>query len=84
MSLEKSKKFEHIFEDEECVSIWKYDLNKFPHGPISVEHKWKASYLKELETVNGIKLKVIIIDYINILYTVNVKFTESELDGKNY
>ena len=49
MSLEKSKKFEHIFEDEESVSIWKYDLSKFPHGPISVEHKWKASYLKELE-----------------------------------
>ena len=45
----KSKKFEHIFEDGDCVSIWKYDLSKFPHGPISVEHKWKASYLKELE-----------------------------------
>ena len=29
MSLEKSKKFEYTFEDEDCVSIWKYDLNKF-------------------------------------------------------
>jgi hypothetical protein len=49
MSSEKSKKFEHIFEDADCISIWKYDLNKFGNGPISVEHKWKSSYLKELE-----------------------------------
>lgn len=49
MNSEKSKKFEYIFEDVDCVSIWKYDLSKFQHGPISVEHKWKAAYLKELE-----------------------------------
>lgn len=46
---EKPKKFEYIFEDEEGSSIWKYDLNKFPNGPISVEYKWKASYLNEME-----------------------------------
>jgi hypothetical protein len=46
---EKPLKFEYIFEDEDCTSIWKYDLNKFPNGPVSVEYKWKASYLKELE-----------------------------------
>lgn len=46
---EKPKKFEYIFEDEESTSIWKYDLNKFPNGPVSVEYKWKASYLKEIE-----------------------------------
>lgn len=46
---EKPKKFEYIFEDEESTSIWKYDLTKFPNGPVSVEYKWKASYLKELE-----------------------------------
>jgi len=27
---EKPKKFEYIFEDEDCTSIWKYDLNKQP------------------------------------------------------
>jgi hypothetical protein len=31
---EKPKKFEYIFEDEDCTSIWKYDLNKQPNGPI--------------------------------------------------
>ena len=46
---EKPTKFEYIFEDEESRSIWKYDLNKFPNGPISVEYKWKASYLNEME-----------------------------------
>jgi hypothetical protein len=46
---EKPTKFEYIFEDEESTSIWKYDLNKFPNGPVSVEYKWKSSYLKEVE-----------------------------------
>jgi len=46
---EKPTKFEYIFEDEESTSIWKYDLVKFPNGPVSVEYKWKAHYLKELE-----------------------------------
>lgn len=46
---EKPKKFEYIFEDEESTSIWKWDLEKQPNGPISVEYKWKSQYLKELE-----------------------------------
>ncbi len=46
---EKPKKFEYIFEDEDCTSIWKYDLNKQPNGPISVENKYTAKYLKEME-----------------------------------
>jgi hypothetical protein len=46
---EKPRKFEYIFEDEESKSIWKYDLNKFQNGPVSVEYHWKAHYLKELE-----------------------------------
>jgi hypothetical protein len=46
---EKRKKFEYIFEDEDSKSIWKYDLNKFQNGPVSVEYHWKAHYLKELE-----------------------------------
>lgn len=46
---EKPTKFEYVFEDEESTSIWKYDLKKQPFGPISVEYKWKAHYLKEME-----------------------------------
>lgn len=47
--LEKPTKFERIYEDEDCVSIWKYDLNKQPNGPISVENKYTAKYIKEME-----------------------------------
>jgi hypothetical protein len=43
------RKFEYIFEDEDCTSIWKYDLDKQPNGPISVENKYTAKYLKEME-----------------------------------
>ena len=46
---EKPTKFEYIFEDDECTSLWKYDLKKFPNGPVSVEYKFKAHYLKEIE-----------------------------------
>lgn len=44
---EKLKKFQHIFKDEDGVeSIWKYDLSKFPNGPISVENKFPPHYEK--------------------------------------
>jgi hypothetical protein len=46
---EKNRKYEHIFTSNECVSIWKYDLDKFANGPISVEHKWDNEYLKRME-----------------------------------
>jgi hypothetical protein len=47
---DKPRKFEHIYKDDDgCESIWKYDLDKFPNGPISVEHKYPVKYLKEME-----------------------------------
>ena len=46
---EKPVKFEYIFEDDESTSIWKYDLKKFPNGPVSVEYHFKSHYLKEIE-----------------------------------
>lgn len=46
---EKPTKFEYIFEDDESKSIWKYDLKKFPNGPVSVEYHFKSHYLKEIE-----------------------------------
>lgn len=45
----KPRKFQYIFEDEESTSIWKYDLDKQPNGPISVENKYTAKYLNEME-----------------------------------
>jgi hypothetical protein len=47
---DKPRKFEHIYKDDDgCESIWKYDLDKFPNGPISVENKYPLKYLKEME-----------------------------------
>ena len=39
--------FERTYKDEDCIMIWKYDLSKFQNGPVSVEMKWTAEYLKE-------------------------------------
>jgi hypothetical protein len=39
--------FERVYKDEDCTTIWKYDLTKFTNGPISVEFKWTAEYLKQ-------------------------------------
>jgi hypothetical protein len=44
---DKPRKFEHIYKDADgSESIWKYDLDKFPNGPISVEQRYSAEYLK--------------------------------------
>jgi hypothetical protein len=40
----KPPKFERIYEDDECTSIWKYNLLKNPYGPIEVEYKWKKNF----------------------------------------
>ena len=47
---DKPRKFEHIYKDDDgCESIWKYDLDKFKNGPISVENKYPAGYIKDLK-----------------------------------
>jgi len=46
----KPKKFEVVYKDDDGFeSVWKYDLNKFPNGPISVENKYPAGYIKDLK-----------------------------------
>ena len=47
--MDNKTKFERTYKTAECTSIWKYDLNKFTNGPISVEHKWNQEYLKEIQ-----------------------------------
>ena len=48
--IDKPTKFEHVYKDDDGVeSIWKYDLKKFPNGPISVENKFPAGYDKMLK-----------------------------------
>lgn len=47
---DKPRKFQHIYKDDDGVeSVWKYDLDKFPNGPISVENKFPPHYEKALK-----------------------------------
>ncbi len=44
---EKPVKFEVTYKDDDgCESVWKYDLKKFPNGPIEVVNKYPAGYDK--------------------------------------
>lgn len=46
----KLTKFEHVYKDDDGVeSIWKYDLKKFPNGPIEVSNKFPAGYDKMMK-----------------------------------
>jgi hypothetical protein len=48
--IEKPTKWEITYKDDDGFeSIWKYDLKKFPNGPISVENKYPAGYIKDLK-----------------------------------
>jgi hypothetical protein len=42
-------KFERVYEDEETISIWKYDLKISTSGPIEVEIKYKKGYVHPLD-----------------------------------
>ena len=46
---DKPRKFEHVYRDEEGEYIWKYDLDKFPNGPISVENKYTSQFQAEMK-----------------------------------
>lgn len=41
----KPEKWEVVYEDEDCISIWKYNSKKFDNGPIEVEYKYKRGYV---------------------------------------
>jgi hypothetical protein len=43
-STEKPTKWEHVYEDEETISIWKYNSNISTSGPVEVEIKYKKGY----------------------------------------
>lgn len=45
--IDKPTKFEVVYKDDDGTeSIWKYDLKKFPNGPIEVVNKFPAGYDK--------------------------------------
>ena len=48
--IEKPTKFEHVYKDDDGFeSIWKYDLKKFPNGPIEVVNKYPPYYEKNMK-----------------------------------
>jgi hypothetical protein len=42
-------KWEVVYEDEDCISVWKYDTRKTINGPVEVEYKWKRGYTHPLD-----------------------------------
>jgi len=49
-SPEKPTKFEVVYKDDDGTeSVWKYDLKKFPNGPISVDNKYPVGYDKMMK-----------------------------------
>ena len=45
----KPTKFIRIYEDDEMVETWKFDLKKFDKGPIEVDIKYKAGAEKAIK-----------------------------------
>lgn len=41
----KPPKWDITYEDEDCISIWKYNSKINPYGPIEVEYKYKRGYV---------------------------------------
>lgn len=41
----KPQKWEVVYEDEDCISIWRYDSKKTTFGPVEVEYKYKRGYV---------------------------------------
>ena len=37
-------KWEVVYEDDESISIWRYNTKKTTHGPVEVEYKWKRHF----------------------------------------
>ena len=48
--IDKPTKFEVTYKDDDGTeSVWKYDLKKFPNGPIEVTNKFPAGYDKMMK-----------------------------------
>jgi hypothetical protein len=41
---EKPTKWEVVYEDEDSISIWKYNSKITIAGPVEVEYKWKRHF----------------------------------------
>lgn len=41
----KPVKWEVVYEDEDCISIWKYNSKITTRGPVEVEYKYKRGFV---------------------------------------
>jgi hypothetical protein len=46
---EKPTKWEVVYEDDECISIWRYNSKITTAGPVEVEQKYKRGYVHPLD-----------------------------------
>ena len=46
---EKLSKFIRVYEDEDMIETWIYNLDKFTRGPIEVDIKYKAGAEKRIK-----------------------------------
>ena len=44
-STDKPYKWEVVYEDEDTISIWRYNTKKTTSGPVEVEYKYKGGFL---------------------------------------
>jgi hypothetical protein len=47
--VDQPRKFSRVYEDDNTVETWKYDLDKFDKGPIEVDIKYKLGAEKRLK-----------------------------------
>ena len=45
----KPLKFTRTYEDDDTITTWKFDLNKFVNGPIEVNIQYKAGAEKRIK-----------------------------------
>ena len=60
IEIPKEMQFERVYDTEDCIAVWKYDLTKFTNGPVSVELKWKPTSLAATKEVKRKKLKKVV------------------------
>ena len=42
-------KFNRVYEDEDTIETWTFDLEKFKRGPVSIDIKYKAGAEKRIK-----------------------------------
>ena len=48
---DQPRKFTRVYEDDDSIETWKFDLDKFNRGPIEVDIKYKAGAEKKLKQI---------------------------------